>query len=63
MSNEERVKKLAERISVELEHSDTLKSNKNSIKPDKIKLKKLAREIQKNLEDYPIEVAAHPHSS
>lgn len=62
MSNDDKVKELDKRIDVALEYSDTLLKKKET-KPDNTKLKKLAKQIRKNLEDLPIETTAHPHTS
>lgn len=62
MSNDEKIQELNKRIDVELEYSDTL-IDKKSTKPDTKKLKKLAKEIRKNLEDYPFETTVYPNPS
>lgn len=50
MSNDERVAKLAKELDVDLEYSDKVQ-NKQSVKPNKTKLQKLAQTIRKELED------------
>lgn len=58
MSNDKLVAKLSKKLEVTLEYSDKL-DNKHSTKPDKTKLKNLAKKIRKNLEDVPFEASAH----
>lgn len=57
MSNDERVERLNKRIGTTLPHSDTLTKNKDVAKPNIQKLKELAKDIRKNLEDYTNETA------
>lgn len=61
MSNDETVAKLSKKLDVTLEYSDKL-DNKHSAKPDKTKLKKLAQNIRKGLEDVPFENTVHTNS-
>jgi hypothetical protein len=61
MSNEERVENLAKRIKHGLVYSNTV-PNKNVAKPNVEKLKKLAKDIRKNLEDYTGEATTYPHT-
>lgn len=59
MINEKKIKELEGKISSP-NYSDTLSSKKT--KSDVKKLKKLAKEIRKTVEDYPIETTAHLHT-
>jgi hypothetical protein len=62
MSTEERIKELEKRINVTLEYSESL-TDKRPKRPDTAKLKKLAKEIRKNLEEPAFETTAYPHTS
>ncbi|HEU5005183.1 MAG TPA: hypothetical protein VFT49_03815 [Candidatus Saccharimonadales bacterium] len=59
MSNDERVKKLEKLLDVALERADTLEKKQTASKPNKAKLKKLANDIRKNLEEYSVEASVH----
>lgn len=61
MSNDERVNELNKKLDVVLEYSDKI-DNKHVVKPNKIKLKKLAAKIRKTLEDMPVETTIHSHT-
>ena len=61
MINEHKIKELEKRIKT-LSYSESL-PNKNTTKPDITKLKKLAKEIRKTVEDYSIEATVHPYVS
>jgi len=63
MSNDERVEKLKKRIDISLDYSETIENKEPTSKPDKTKLKKLAQDIRKNLEEYPSEASAYPNVS
>ncbi len=59
MSNDERVKKLEALLDVALERADTLRENKTQKqKVDKSKLKKLAKDIRKSLEEHSVETTS-----
>lgn len=62
MVNEKRIKELTERID-SLDYSDTIPEKNQSPKIDLVKLKKLAKEIRKTVEDYPVENSAHTNTS
>jgi len=61
MINEKKIRELEKRINTP-NYSESLPRKKKS-KPDTTKLKKLAREIRKTVEDYSIEPTAHSHTS
>lgn len=60
MSNDERVNELSKKLNVSLEYSNKI-DNKQTIRPNKTKLKHLAAQIRKNLEEMSVETTAHPH--
>jgi hypothetical protein len=60
MSNDERVKELNKKLDVSLEYSDKI-DHKQIAKPNKTKLKHLAAQIRKNLEEISVETTAHSH--
>lgn len=60
MSNEKRVENLSKRISTSLRYSEKIPSRKSPI-PDSSKLKSLAKEIRKTVEDYSVEATTYPH--
>lgn len=62
MVDEKRIKELADRID-SLNYSDTIPEKKQFPKTDLSKLKKLAKEIRKTVEDYPVENSAHTNTS
>lgn len=62
MSNDERVEELKKRIDIELSYSKTL-PNKKAAKPNVKRLKELAKEIRKTVEDYTIEAATYTDPS
>jgi hypothetical protein len=57
MINEKKIKELERQIS-KPDYSESL-AQKKAAKPDVTKLKKLAKEIRKTVEDYPIEATTH----
>ncbi len=63
MTNEQKIEELQKRI-VTLSYSDTLPEHTQTITPpDLAKLKKLAKQIRKTVEDYPVEATSHSYSS
>lgn len=60
MVNEKKIQELEKRINAP-NYSESLTENKNS-KPDIGTLKKLAKQIRKTVEDYPIETSAHSYT-
>lgn len=61
MIDEKRIKELAKRID-SLDYSETIPKNTKSPKTDLSKLKKLAKEIRKTVEDYPVENPTHTNT-
>ncbi len=61
MINEKKIKELDSQIS-RLDYSESL-SQKKAVKPDVTKLKKLAKEIRKTIEDYSTETTTHLYTS
>jgi len=61
MSNDERVTELNKKLDVSLEYASKI-NRKQTAKPNKTKLKLLATQIRKNLEEMPIETATHPYA-
>lgn len=60
MINEQKIKELEQQISAP-DYSASL-DQKKPVKPDVAKLKQLAKEIRKTVEDYSVETTAHVYT-